>query len=279
MEGDIFVKIGTGGTATELNLLKCELLGLEHLEKLAQGLPIAVPKPVAAGSVDDGRDAFIAMEYMAFCPPLGSRTQGQADFGKGLALLHSQRPLTWRTFGFPMDGCCGAGPQPNNMEGVEMNWVDFWREHRLGAQLAELKRQHGTDNEVQELGAQLSKRLDELFGGAGLIVEDIPLSILHGDLWAGNVDFARESRTGKVLPCIFDPAPYYGHAEADLGIMWMFGRPSEPFLEAYHKVLPKQPGHERRAVLYELHHHMNHYNIFGGGYRSGVISLIQQLLR
>lgn len=51
---------------------------------------------------------------------------------------------------------------------------------------------------------------------------------LHGDLWAGNVC---HTSSGGV---IFDPAGYYGHGEADLGIARMFGgesphgRPSPP---------------------------------------------------
>lgn len=40
---------------------------------------------------------------------------------------------------------------------------------------------------------------------------------LHGDLWADNVC---HTSTGGV---IFDPAGYYGHGEADLGIARMFG--------------------------------------------------------
>ena len=78
---------------------------------------------------------------------------------------------------------------------------------------------------------------------------------------------------------IYDPAPYYGHNEADLGIMRMFGGYSEAFWDAYHQVRPRQPGYEKRAILYELHHHMNHYNIFGDSYRSGVVSMMKKLLR
>jgi fructosamine-3-kinase len=50
---------------------------------------------------------------------------------------------------------------------------------------------------------------------------DPPLQpvILHGDLWSGNVGLDSKSRS----PVIFDPASYYGHNEADLGITHMFG--------------------------------------------------------
>ena len=60
-------------------------------------------------------------------------------------------------------------------------------------------------------------------------------SVLHGDLWSGNISGV----DGQ--PSIFDPAVYYGHSEADFGMSWCAGfRPA--FYEAYHEVLPPQPG-------------------------------------
>ena len=121
------------------------------------------------------------------------------------------------TFGFPLDGCCGALAQPNNAEGQQLSWVDFWREFRLGHQLGVAKQRHPEDVELQQLGAELSSRLDELF--AMINVEDIQPCLLHGDLWSGN--YSLDTATGK--PSIYDPACYYGHYEADHGINYMFG--------------------------------------------------------
>jgi protein-ribulosamine 3-kinase len=43
--------------------------------------------------------------------------------------------------------------------------------------------------------------------------------ILHGDLWSGNTGI--DGKSGQ--PVVYDPASYFGHNEADLGIMHMFG--------------------------------------------------------
>lgn len=43
--------------------------------------------------------------------------------------------------------------------------------------------------------------------------------ILHGDLWSGNVGYDVTTSS----PVMYNPASYYGHNEADLGIMHMFG--------------------------------------------------------
>ncbi|WRX08899.1 Fructosamine/Ketosamine-3-kinase - like 2 [Theobroma cacao] len=43
--------------------------------------------------------------------------------------------------------------------------------------------------------------------------------------------------------------------------------------------MPKQPGFEKRIDLYLLYHYLNHYNLFGSGYRSSAMSIIDDYLR
>ena len=52
---------------------------------------------------------------------------------------------------------------------------------------------------------------------------------------------------------------------------------SPSFWRAYHEVLPRAPGHERRAPLYQAYHYLNHYNLFGGGYYDTALRLLTQL--
>ena len=263
----VFVKFGTGGFSAGSELLQCEATGLDRLGRTNSS--IRVPQPLLVGN--NGGEGFIALEYIDFGAARRSGDEGVL-LGSGLAELHQALPPVDQTFGFPLDWCCGALAQPNNVEGRQINWVEFWSEYRLGHQLSAAKESYPLDTQLQEAGAQLQKRLPELF--SMLVVEDIQPSILHGDLWSGN--FAYDSDGS---PCIFDPAAYYGHDEADLGIANMFGGFAPGFWSAYHAQLPKRPGHKKRAALYELHHHLNHYNIFGAGYRSGCLALIDSLLR
>jgi hypothetical protein len=44
------------------------------------------------------------------------------------------------------------------------------------------------------------------------------------------------------------------------------------------QVMPKQPGFEKRKDLYLLYHYLNHYNLFGSGYRSSAMSIIEDYL-
>ncbi|KAH8623665.1 hypothetical protein IG631_21370 [Alternaria alternata] len=64
--------------------------------------------------------------------------------------------------------------------------------------------------------------------------------------------------------------------------MNMFGGFGGPFLKEYHKLCPKTEPveeYEDRVKLYELYHHLNHYAMFGGGYRSGAVSIMNELIK
>ena len=124
----------------------------------------------------------------------------------------------------------------------------------------------GNDSDVNKLWPKLKGNMTEFFQGC-----DIKPSLLHGDLWSGNAGQVGSN------PVIYDAASFYGHHEYDLGIAGMFGGFSSAFYSSYHKLIPKEPGFEQRHLLYKLFHNLNHWNHFGGGYKSGSISLMKKL--
>ncbi|KAJ5917117.1 hypothetical protein N7504_001132 [Penicillium tannophilum] len=115
--------------------------------------------------------------------------------------------------------------------------------------------------------------------------EGIVPVVVHGDLWSGNADRGRivgSGRDDQPGDVVYDPCVCYGHNEFDLGIMHMFGGFGARFFDQYHRVVPKTAPVEEyddRVRLYELYHHLNHHAIFGGGYRSGAMSIMQKLVR
>jgi protein-ribulosamine 3-kinase len=163
-----------------------------------------------------------------------------------------------------VDNTIGGTPQQNawSAGGGTSAWVAFFRDRRLLPQL-KLAREPA----LQRLGDRLCDKLPALFVG----IADIKPAILHGDLWSGNI-----AGVG-VAPAVFDPASYYGHAEAEFGMSWCASF-SPAFWSAYHAELPRQPGFERRAKLYQLYHYLNHYNLFGGAYYSTAAALLQTLV-
>ncbi|MBE2281192.1 MAG: fructosamine kinase family protein [Ignavibacteriaceae bacterium] len=102
--------------------------------------------------------------------------------------------------------------------------------------------------------------------------QNLPNSLLHGDLWGGNYLTAS---TGCVL---IDPAVYYGSREAEFGIISLFGGFDADFFNGYHSIYPPLKNFNERLEFYKLYHYLNHLNIFGRGYLSNVNSILVQIL-
>lgn len=90
-------------------------------------------------------------------------------------------------------------------------------------------------------------------------------SLLHGDLWSGNVLCGPDGK-----PCLIDPAIYYGHREMDLAFSRLFGGFDSKFYEAYESILPLEPGFESRIAVYNLYPLLVHLNLFGTAYLPGI---------
>lgn len=53
-------------------------------------------------------------------------------------------------------------------------------------------------------------------------------------------------------------------------------------MKEYHLLVPKTEPvaeFEDRVKLYEAYHHLNHWAIFGGGYRSGAMGILTSLCK
>lgn len=226
----------------------CALAGAGHLR---------VPRPIAHG---EDPIPFLVMEAVEVSSPGRGFFE---DFGRRFAQLH--RDATSERFGWTNDNYIGSTTQPN---GWMDSWTDFWRERRLGHQLRLAESQGRADAELRRLGDRLMNRLDDFLGDV-----DEPASLLHGDLWGGNYLTDTDGRA-----VLIDPAVYYGHREADLAMTRLFGGFQPAFYRAYEEAWPLQAGSEVRGKIYELYHLLNHLNLFGGGYRSGCVSILRRLV-
>jgi len=186
----------------------------------------------------------------------------QADYwerlGRELARLHGQ---IGRRFGFDHDNYLGRTPQPNPWTA---DGRAFFGRHRLQVQ-AELALKSGL------LEAGDGRRVETVAGRLAEIVPDEPASLIHGDLWSGNVMAGPRGE-----PCLIDPACHFGWAEAELGMTDLFGGFPDRFYRAYAEVHPMVPGWRERFPVYNLYHLLNHLNLFGAGYLGPVRSILQQ---
>jgi fructosamine-3-kinase len=242
-----FVKLNR---ADSLDMFETEAAGLEAL---ATAGAIRTPGVVCSGQWED--HAYLVLEYI----PL-QKTGDPALAGRQLAALHR---ATGRHYGWKQDNYIGATPQPNTPDD---SWVEFWHGQRLGFQLA-LAERRGYGGALQVAGARLLGRLP------ALLDHNPSVSLLHGDLWSGNLGYDRNG-----APVIYDPAVYYGDRECDLAMSELFGGFSEHFYRAYDEAWPLDAGYATRKTLYNLYHILNHLNLFGGGYGRQALAMIDRLL-
>jgi fructosamine-3-kinase len=80
-------------------------------------------------------------------------------------------------------------------------------------------------------------------------------------LWGGNWGATRAAE-----PVLFDPAVYYADREVDIAMTRLFGGFGPAFYEAYEAEWALPAGWEGRAIIYNLYHLLNHYNLFGRSY-------------
>ena len=168
----------------------------------------------------------------------GASDRARAVLGEGLARMHGLRQ---NAYGWGRDNYIGLSPQPNRWCD---NWGEFFVRDRLGYQVSRI-RDTGQRNRFQRV-------LDE-HGGAlidWLNAHCEHPSLLHGDLWNGNVLYGTDG------PWLIDPAVYCGDREADIAMTQMFGGFGEAFYRAYDEHYPRTPVYGVKREVYNLYRNL-----------------------
>ncbi|HEX2166793.1 MAG TPA: fructosamine kinase family protein [Longimicrobiales bacterium] len=230
----IFLKTAPAGAPD--GMLEQESISLERMT--ATGA-VRVPHVLTATR------SWLALEWLE---PDRPRDGAWARLGRDLARMHRHSAST---YGWESPNFIGSLPQAND---ASDEWPVFWREQRLMPQLRLAR---------DRIGAAATERfdrlIDELHARLARAAEDGP-SLLHGDLWNGNVHFTAERGA------LIDPSSYYGHREVDLAMAALFGGFPPAFFDAYSAEWPLSAGAAARRPIYQLYYLLVHVNLFGGGY-------------
>ena len=173
-----------------------------------------------------------------------------SETGSAIARLHE---AVGSNFGWHEDYSFGPVAIPNARS---EHWPEFWRDRRLLTDLDQIPSHFGKRIEV--LCSDLDDRLP---------TKPRP-SLLHGDLWSGNLLFAATGFSG-----VIDPASYYGDGEVDLAMLTLFGNPAPAFFDSYG---PLASGWRERKPIYQLWPALVHLRLFGTGYASLVDRLLTE---
>lgn len=185
----------------------------------------------------------------------GIGTVVQRDAARHVAALHDHTCI--QGFGFERDTVIGGLHQPNPWT---PKWSDFFRDQRLMYMGQEALRVERLPPSVMSRLTRFCEVLDRW------IEQPYRASLIHGDMWTGNVLSAHEHITGFI-----DPAIYYADAEIELAFTTLFGTFGDAFFSRYHELRPIRPGFfEERRDIYNLYPLLVHVRLFGGSYVASV---------
>ena len=204
-------------------------------------------------------DALLLMDYIESGGAITAPAQAHAA-----ELLSELHAVTAPEYGLECDTLIGGLHQPNP---AGRAWIPFFRDHRL----LHMARQA---LDAGSLPPEVMGRLEKLAGRLDRWLEepDRP-SLIHGDMWGGNVLV----QGGRIAGFI-DPAIYYADPEIELAFSTLFSTFGEPFFRRYGEIRPIRPDFfEVRRDLYNLWPLLVHVRLFGGGYVRQIERILKSL--
>jgi len=179
-----------------------------------------------------------------------SKEDAEYDAAVKLAALHR---ISQKQFGFATNTSIGIFEQSNRQN---ESWVDFYKRERV---LDFANKSYAEGKLPDDLYVRVITFCDDF---DKYLQEPEHPSLLHGDVWSGNVLI----NDGEVSAFI-DPAIYYGHHEVELAFIMMFQTFGAPFFRKYAELYPIADGFfEERADIYQLYPYLVHARAFGKNY-------------
>jgi fructosamine-3-kinase len=217
---------------------------------------LAAESDLPVPAVRHAEDSLLLMDFIETSGALDARAERHA--ADLLAALHG---ITAPGFGFDRDTLIGPLPQANPWHD---DWPDFFRDARL-MPLGHLAHERG------RLPAETLARLESVCARLDSVLDHGPVpSLVHGDMWGGNV-LVRDGR----IAAFVDPAIYYADAEVELAFSTLFGTFGAAFFERYAEHQPIAPGFfETRRDVYNLYPLLVHAALFGASYPAAVARIL-----
>ena len=234
--------------------LEFEKYCLQNLRKYLNQENLVIPEVIAYKNINNIE--ILLIEW------IDMQNFNQKKLGKGLGEMHlHSNESNPKMFGYPVEGFIGTTHQK---KGWEDNWIDCFLNLRIIPQLS-IFQSNVLDKEI--INTIKKKIKSEL-------VNHKPInSLVHGDLWSGNVGM---DQNGKGV--IYDPASWWADNEVDIAMTKLFGGFGKEFYEEYHKIFPMKEGFDKRIIIYNFYHILNHANMFGGSYFNQVKDYVKAII-
>lgn len=188
-----------------------------------------------------------------------------ADFENNFAYQISKiHKITNNLYGFKFDPPIGGLKQPSKFEN---SWVDFYGNKRLGM-IFEIINKTNPMPKIINLG------IESILKNLKNFIPNSPQpSLIHGDLWEGNILF----NNGNIVALI-DPGIYFAHHEMEIAYLEWFNFISNKFYNYYREYNTLDKEYFNYSKIYHLYYSLLNVHLWSREYIADVRKIVKNFI-
>ena len=211
-------------------------------------------------SIINYNDNLLIMSFINNDDDQPNQTNG--DLLNSIISLHSNKS---EDYGFSFDTQIGGLRQINSSS---KNWLEFYRDKRLNYIFDLVNKNQPMDETINTKIDLLIKKIDNF------IPNQPTPSLLHGDLWEGNILFKNKKFVGFI-----DPGSFYGHNELEVSYLRWFNPKfiDENFLDKYNDHIKIDKYYLEYEPIYQLYYSLLNVYLWDRSYIEDVRKLLEKI--
>ena len=205
-------------------------------------------------------DRFLIMSFISNNDDQPEKTN--VDLLNSIISIHS---IKNQDYGFDFDTQIGGLKQINSKS---KNWKEFYTDKRLSYIFDLVNKNKPMDKSINTKIDLLIKKMDNF------IPTNPRPSLLHGDLWEGNILFKNKRFSGFI-----DPGSFYGHNELEVSYLRWFNPKfiNRNFLDKYNDHISIDKYYLNYEPIYQLYYSLLNVYLWDRSYIENVRGLLDKI--